>query len=75
MTTRDGSNPTTATRGKLLRALEELESFVNSYRINGVTDREFVRIRRAISEIQIVESRMWRDEGQERIDRDLSTNA
>lgn len=55
-------NNTTATRGKLERALVELESFVDSYRINGVTDREFARINSAISEIQEVESRMYQDE-------------
>lgn len=59
---RDGRYPTTATRGKLERALKELESFASSYRINGVTDREFARINNAISEVQEVESRMYRDE-------------
>jgi len=59
---RDGRWPTTATRGKLERALTELESFVNSYRINGVTDRERAHINMAISEVQIVESRMYQSE-------------
>ncbi len=59
---RDGKYPTTATRGKLERALIQLESFVGSYRINNVTDREFARINNAISEIQEVESRMYQDE-------------
>ncbi len=58
---RDGKYPTTATRGKLQRALVELESFVGSYRINGVTEREFASIKSAISRIQVVESRMYRD--------------
>ncbi len=59
---RDGRHPTTATRGKLERALIELESFVGSYRLNSVTDREFTRIKYAISEIQQIESRMYQDE-------------
>ena len=62
MKNRDGKNPTTATRGKLERALIELESFVGSYRINGVTDREFASIKSAISRIQVVESRMYQSE-------------
>lgn len=56
---RTGGAVSTATRGKLERALKELESFVGSYRINGVTDREFAHVNNAISEIQIVESRMY----------------
>ncbi len=53
---------TTATRGKLERALIELESFVGSYRINGVERREFASISSAISRIQVVESRMYQSE-------------
>ena len=59
---RDGRSPTTATRGKLVRALELLESFTDSYRIGDVTDREMAHINMAISEIQEVESRMYRTE-------------
>ncbi len=59
---RDGRWPTTATRGKLERALTELESFVNSYRINGVTTQEFASIKSAVSRIQVVESRMYQSE-------------
>ena len=62
MSNRTGKNPTTATRGKLERALKELESFANAYRLNGVSNREFAHINKAISEILIVESRMYTDE-------------
>ena len=56
------SKLSTATRGKLQRALKELESFTNSYWLNSVTGREMAHIHMAISEIQIVEARMYRDE-------------
>ena len=62
MTNRDGRYPTTATRGKLVRALEQLESFRDSYRLNGVTNLEFTQINVAISEVQEVENRMYRTE-------------
>ncbi len=55
------SKTKTATRGKLERALKELESFADAERTNGVTDREFARINNAISEIQEVESRMYHE--------------